>query len=205
VPRQGLSSARIHSGSRRGTQPVGRRGPRSGRTATGLSPGPRVAQVPLPGLAVGDHCGDRLGQDGTFLLEARGDVQDLLSGVEADIVGRHARSSSPCLARWASWLSGKSTARYPAAVRYQGRKVPRADCSNGQSCRSVIAPPVATGGAAPARDEPAVRAGAIHPGHAANDGPRTHGCRVDHDQAKGWKRRVRSYFAASPEYRIELG
>jgi hypothetical protein len=158
VPRQGLSSARIHSGSRRGTQPVGRRGPRSGRTATGLSPGPRVAQVPLPGLAVGDHCGDRLGQDGTFLLEARGDVQDLLSGVEADIVGRHARSSSPCLARWASWLSGKSTARYPAAVRYQGRKVPRADCSNGQSCRSVIAPPVATGGAAPARDEPAVRA-----------------------------------------------
>jgi hypothetical protein len=40
VLRQGLSSARIHSGSRRGTQPVGRRGPLSGRTATGLSPRP---------------------------------------------------------------------------------------------------------------------------------------------------------------------
>jgi hypothetical protein len=118
------SSARIHSGSRRGTQPVGRRGPRSGRPATWLSPRPsrcpstvawprgrrplRRSSWPEWNVPVGGarRCSDRL------------------SGVEADIVGRHARSSSPCLARWASWLSGKSTARYPAAVRYQGRKVP---------------------------------------------------------------------------------
>jgi hypothetical protein len=66
------SSARIRSGSRPGTQPVGRRGPPSGRTATGLSPRLRIAKLLLPGLVVGDHRGDRLGQDRTFALEARG-------------------------------------------------------------------------------------------------------------------------------------
>jgi hypothetical protein len=99
-------------------------GPRSGRPATWLSPRPsrcpstvawprgrrplRRSSWPGWNVPIGGarRCSDRL------------------SGVEADIVGRHARSSSPCLARWASWLSGKSTARYPAAVRYQGRKVP---------------------------------------------------------------------------------
>jgi hypothetical protein len=165
------SSARIRSGSRPGTQPVGRRGPRSGRTATGLSPRLRIAKLLLPGLVVGDHRGDRLGQDRTFALEARGDAQDLLSGVEADIVGRHARSSSPCVARWASWLSGKSTARYPTAVRYQGRRVPRADCSNGQSCRLVIAPSGGAGGAAQAHARPGVRAEPSTPGHACHRWP----------------------------------
>jgi hypothetical protein len=97
----------------------------------------------------------------------------LLGVVEADIVGQHAPLQQLLLGRWASWPSGKSTARYPAAVRYQGRRVPRAGCSNGQSCDAVIAPSGGTGGAAHGHDKHAVCVKPSTLAMHATDGPRT--------------------------------
>ena len=75
---------------------------------------------------------------GTFLLLAGGDAQDLLSVVEANIILRHAplqQAPASALGLLAIAEQHRQVAGGGQVPRTQGA---RADCSNGQSCGSVI-------------------------------------------------------------------